>query len=193
MKVLFIDNFDLFTHNLVDEFEKKECEVLVYRNDVDVKIVDNAIKKFRPGLIVVSSGPGNVPNTGNAVSIVNTYAGKIPIFGVGLGCSCIIEAFGGKVDRSPVLMHGKSSKINHGDKAIFKKLANSFVAGRYNALAAVDVPYSFEVSARDDNDIVMGVRYKDGFVEGIMFHPESILTPSGSLIIDNVLKEAGKK
>ena len=118
---------------------------------------------------------------------------KIPIFGVGLGHQCIIEAFGGKVDRSPIILHGKTVKISHDGKIIFKKMDNSFIAGRYNSLSGSDIPYSLEVSARDENDVVMGVRHKENFVEGIQFHPESILTPSGGLLIENLIKEVGKK
>ncbi|MDP3765212.1 MAG: anthranilate synthase component II, partial [Nanoarchaeota archaeon] len=113
MKVFFIDNFDLFAYSLVDEFEKRNCEVLIYRNDVDIKAIDNAIKKFRPNLIVISSGPGNVNGSGNSVEVIQNYCGQIPIFGVGLGHLCIIEAFEGKIGRSPVISHGKTAKIKH--------------------------------------------------------------------------------
>ena len=193
MKVFFIDNFDLFAYSLVDEFEKRNCEVLVYRNDADIKVIDNAIKKFKPNLIVISSGPGNVNDSGNSVGVVQNYCGQIPIFGVGLGHLCIIEAFEGKIGRSPVISHGKTAKIKHDGKTIFKKIDDPFIAGTYNSLSASDVPYSLEVSARSENDAVMAVRHKEAFVEGILFHPESILTEQGSLIIENLLREIGKK
>lgn len=191
MKVLFIDS-GLFTYSLADEFEKKGCEVIILKNDTDPKFLDAAIRKFHPGLIVLASGLGQ-PENGNAAQIVNVYSGKIPIFGVGMGCLQIIAAFGGKAGRNPFPVHGKSSRIIHDGKSIFKKLDNPFIGGRYSSLAAVDVPYSLEVSARDTNDAVMGVRHKESFVEGIMFHPESLLTISGSALIDNLLGEAGKK
>jgi len=190
MKVLFIDNFDLFTYNLVDEFEKQDCEVVVYRNDVDMKIIENVVKKFKPKLIVISSGCGN---TGNAVDVIRSYYGKIPIFGVGLGHQCIIEAFEGSVDRSAVMVHGRSVKVTHDSQTIFNRMQNTFLAGRYDSLSAIDVPYSLEVSARDEHNVVMAIRHKEAFVEGIQFHPESLLTPSGSLLIGNVIREAGKK
>ena len=192
MKVLLIDNFDLFTYNLVDEFEKKECEVIVYRNDTDIKIIDSVVKKFKPGLIAISPGAGSAANAGISVEVIQTYQGKIPILGIGLGHECIIEALGGSVGRSPVVVHGKTAKITHDGKTIFKKMG-SFIAGRYNSLSASEVPYALEVSARDENDIVMGVRHKSCFVEGLQFHPESILTPEGSVLIENILREAGKK
>ena len=192
MKILLIDN-GLFTYNLADEFEKKECEVMIYRNDTDIKIIDNAVKKFKPNLIAIASGSGNAANAGACVEIIQAYQGKIPILGIGLGHECIIEAFGGSVGRSPVIAHGRTAKITHDGKTIFKKMQSPFIAGRYNSLAASEVPYALEVSARDENDIVMGVRHKDAFVEGLQFHPESILTPEGSVLIDNILREAGKK
>ncbi len=189
MRVLVIDNLDLFTYNLVDELEKKECEVLVYNNNTDIKIINNIIKTFKPKLIVVSSGSADQP--GISIDVVRAYQGQIPIFGVGAGMHFIIEAFEGKVSRSA--SYGSLSKINHDGKTIFKKLENNFEAGVYNILSATDIPYSFEVSARNENGVVMGIRHKEAFVEGIQFDPSSLLTVSGSLIIDNLLKEIGKK
>ena len=192
MKILIIDNSS-FTNNLVDEFEKKECEVVVYRNDTDMNVIDNTIKKFKPGLIVISSGPEGIHNVGNSIDVIRSYQGQIPIFGVGAGCQHIIEAFEGKVNRSPTVLHGRATKIEHDDKTIFKKIDNPFNAGVYNSLSGSDIPYDLEVSARSENDVVMGVRHKESFVEGIQFDPSSLLTVSGSLIIENLLKEVWKK
>ena len=189
MKVLFIDNFDLFTYNLMDEFAKRNCEVVVYRNDIDVKIIENAIKKFKPGLIVISSGPGNPSNSGNSLDIIRGYAGKIPIIGIGLGFQCIIEAFNGIVDKAPEVFHGKPSKVSHDKKTIYKNIENPFQVGRYHSLAGLKIPDELIVSAKSDTNVVMGVRHKKFFVEGVQFHPESILTPSGGLIIENLLEE----
>ncbi len=192
MRVFFVNNLG-FTNTLVEEFEKKECEVVSYRNDVDIKIIDNIIKKFKPDLIVISSGPENVKDAGISMEVIRQYAGKIPIFGVGLGHECIIEAFEGKVSRAAVINHGKTTEIRHDEKTIFKKMPNPFYAAAYNSLSASDVPYSFEVSARSKDNIVMAVRHKEFFVESVQFNPESILTLHGSLIIENLLKEIGKK
>jgi len=191
MRVLFIDNLG-FTSSLIDEFKKKECEVVSYRNNVDIKVIDSVISKFKPDLIVISSGPGSIRDSGNSVDVIRAYQGQIPIFGVGLGHECIIEAFEGKVNRSQIL-HGKIIGINHDGKGIFKKIGNPFYAGSYNSFSGSEIPLDLEVSARSENDIVMGVRHKECFVEGIQFHPESILTVDGSLIIDSLLKEVGKK
>ncbi len=191
MKVFFIDNFG-FTNSLIDEFKKNECEVISYRNNVDMKIIDNVIKKFKPKLIVIS-GYGNLNEAGNSVDVIMNYSEKIPIFGVGLGLLCIIEAFEGRVNQSPIINHGKITQIEHDGKTIFKKISNPFKAANYSSVSASEVPYSLEVSARNENDLVMGVRHKECFVEGILFNPESLLTASGSLIIENLLKEIGKK
>jgi len=190
MRVFFIEN-DGFTYNLIEEFEKRDCEVITYGNNADIKIIDNAIKKFNPDLIVIS-GYGNVNDSRNFVDIIMNYNGKIPIFGVGLGYLCIIEAFEGKVGRSPIVLHGKTAKINHDGKTIFKKIESPFDAAMYNSLTGVYIPYTFEVSARSENDIVMGIRHKEFFVEGINFHPESILSSSGSLIMGNLIREIKK-
>ena len=191
MKVLFIDNSG-FAYNLVAEFEKRDCEVLVYGADTDMNVLGSVIKKLKPKLIVIS-GYGNMKDAGNSVEVIMNYQGQIPIFGIGFGCGCIIEAFEGKVNRSPVINHGKMIKVNHDDKTIFKKIDNPFNAGVYSSLSASDVPYLLEVSARSENDIVMGVRHKECFIEGIQFDPSSLLTVSGGLIIDNLLREVEKK
>lgn len=194
IKVLFIDNFDSFTYNLVDEFEKKACEVLVYRNSIDMKLVDSIVKKFKPNLIVISPGPGTPSQAGNCIEIIRKYHERMPIFGVCLGLQCIIEAMGGKVDKCTETVHGKPSKITHDGKTIFTGIENPFQAGRYHSLTAIDVPYCLEVSARTvDKNIVMAVRHKESQIEGVQFHPESILTPTGGIIIENLIKLVAKK
>ncbi|MBW2983613.1 aminodeoxychorismate/anthranilate synthase component II [Candidatus Woesearchaeota archaeon] len=194
MKALFIDNFDSFTYNLVDEFEKRGCEVLVYRNNTDMKTIAKVVKEFKPKLIVISPGPSTPKNAGNSIAIISEYAEKIPIFGVCLGMQCIVEAFDGKVDRCSEILHGKPSKIQHDNETIFRDLENPFQGGRYHSLAAMDVPYCLEISARTmDKNIIMGVRHKEYFVEGVQFHPESILTPIGGIIIENIIRMVGKK
>ena len=193
VKVLFIDNFDSFTYNLVDEFKKRDCEVLVYRNNVDLKIISEAVKKFKPDLIVISPGPGNPKQAGNSIQIIQDYHQKIPIFGVCLGLQCMVEAFGGAVGKAPETIHGKPSKITHDGQTIFKDLASPLQVGRYHSLCATDVPFSFEVSSRGAMNLVMSIRHKEFPVEGVQFHPESILTPAGGLMIENLIKEVSKK
>ena len=137
MRVLFIDNFDSFTYNLVDEFEKRGCEVLVYRNNIDMTLLDKEINRFKPKLIVISPGPGTPEESGNCIPIIKEFHKKIPIFGVCLGHQCIISAFGGVVSRAPEVLHGKPSRISHDSQGILKGLANPFQAGRYHSLIGV--------------------------------------------------------
>lgn len=191
MNIIIIDNFDSFTYNLVEEFEKKECEVTVFRNDVDLNTIDTEIKKSKPKLIVISCG-SSLKRAGISVNVIEKYYKRIPVLGIGLGCECIIECFGGRIGKAPEVSFGQQSKIIHDGKTIYQDLDN-FNAGRYHSLVAVEVPYSLEVSARTDTDIIMGVRHKEYFVEGIQFNPESILTPKGNLIIQNVINEVKKR
>ena len=189
MNILMIDNFDSFTYNLVDEFEKRNCKVYVYRNNTSFENFEQIIKKISPKLIVISPGPSAPKNAGISIKVIRHYAGKIPIFGVCLGHQCIIEAFGGIVDKAPEVFHGKPSKVIHDKKAIYRNVENPFQAGRYHSLAGLKIPDELVVSARSDTNIAMGVRHKKFFIEGVQFHPESILTPSGGLIIENLLEE----
>ncbi len=189
LDILMIDNFDSFTFNLVDEFEKRNCKVLVYRNNIGIENFKKIAEKAKPKLIVISPGPSAPKDAGISVEVIKNYAGKIPIFGVCLGHQCIIEAFNGVVGKAPEVFHGKTSKVNHDKKTIYKNLENPFHAGRYHSLAGIKIPRDIEVSARTDSNVVMGVRHKKYFVEGVQFHPESILTPCGGMIIENLLEE----
>ncbi|MFC1769043.1 anthranilate synthase component II [Nanoarchaeota archaeon] len=188
MNILFIDNFDSFVYNLVDEFEKKGCNVLVYRNNTEMKVLEKVIKDFKPKLIVISPGPSNPANAGNCIQLIKNYYQSIPIMGICLGHQCLVEALGGKVDRIHEIVHGKSSFIKHDGKTIFAGIPNNFKAARYHSLGAVDVPYCFEVSARSESNVVMAIRHKEFPCEGVQFHPESVLTPIGGKIIDNMIR-----
>ncbi len=186
-RILFIDNFDSFTYNLVDEFEKRGCKVEVYRNNVPLEQVKKVVEKFNPHLIVISPGPSSPKKAGNIIKIIREFSGKVPIFGVCLGEQAIIEAFGGVVGKAVETIHGKPSLVSHDGKGIFEGLANPFQAGRYHSLAGQKIPAQLIVSAKSESGIVMGIRHKKHFVEGVQFHPESILTPEGGKIIENVL------
>src|SRR3989338_1189073 len=169
MNILMIDNFDSFTYNLVDEFEKRNCKVYVYRNNISFENFEKIIKKINPKLIVISPGPSAPKNAGISVEI--------------------IKAFGGIVDKSPEVFHGKPSKVTHDKKAIYRNVENPFQVGRYHSLAGLKIPDELVVSAKSETNIAMGIRHKKFFIEGVQFHPESILTPSGGLIIENLLEE----
>jgi len=188
MNILFIDNFDSFTYNLVDEFEKRGCNVLVYRNNTDLNLIEKELKKFKPKLIVISPGPGTPAKAGNCIAIIKRYSKKIPIFGVCLGHQALIEAFEGEVGRASEIVHGKSSQIKHDEQGIFYSLENPFQAGRYHSLVGVNIPYCFEVSARTtDLDLVMAIKHKELNLIGVQFHPESILTATGGKLIENLI------
>ena len=195
IKVLFIDNFDSFTFNLVDEFEKRGCEVLVYRNNTPLKKIAEVVKDFRPKLLVISPGPSTPKEAGNTIPIIKEYAGKLPIFGVCLGLQASVEALGGKVERCFETVHGKPSKILHNGKGIFKGLGNPFQAGRYHSLHGSKISKDIEVTAKSDSGVVMGISHRKHFLVGVQFHPESIMTPEGGKIIENVIEMAkeGKK
>lgn len=171
--ILVIDNFDSFTFNLVDYFKQIGCNVHVYRNNIDPDFVD----EISPDLIVISPGPSIPKNAGNLMKIIDKYHKKYPIFGVCLGHEALIEYFGGSLKFiEPV--HGKSSKIHHNGKGIFKGLEQDFNAGRYHSLVADKVPECFEISAKF-SDLVMAVRHKSLPIYGVQFHPESVLTMKG--------------
>ncbi|MBD3203334.1 aminodeoxychorismate/anthranilate synthase component II [Candidatus Woesearchaeota archaeon] len=187
-KILFIDNFDSFTFNLVDEFEKRDCEVLVYRNNISFQMI-NQIIVSGINLIIISPGgfiPKEVPL---CKKIIRAYCKKIPIFGICLGHQCIIEAFEGKIGRTAKPIHGKSSKILHDNKTIFENIENPFGAGRYHSQTGIKIPECLEISAKTPDGIVMGVRHKKYFVEGVQFHPESVLTPLGGKMIENLISK----
>ncbi len=193
MNVLFIDNFDSFTYNLVDEFEKRDCKCLVYRNNVPIKKIHLIVKEFKPKLIVISPGPGKPADAGICIELVKAYKGELPIFGVCLGHQCIVEAFGGTVGKASEIVHGKSSKIKHDGKRIFTGLENPFQAARYHSLAGKKIPECLKITANSRDEKVMAVRHKKYFIEGVQFHPESILTTSGGKIIENLIALCGGK
>ncbi len=195
LRTLIIDNFDSFTFNLVDEFEKMGCDVIVYRNNNTIETFKKIIADEKIRLIVISPG-GYVPKEVPVCKeIVKEFYRNIPIFGVCLGHECIIEAFGGKITMAPSPMHGKSSAIFHDNRTIYKNIDNPLFGGRYHSQVGHNLPEELEITARTNDGIIMGVRHKKYLVEGVQFHPESILTPQGSLIIKNLIdnvKEAQK-
>ena len=187
MKILFIDNFDSFTYNLVDEFVKRGHSVLTYRNDVSLKKIDDVLKSEKPGMIVLSPGPGTPAEAGICMELIRKFHAKVPILGICLGHQAIVEAFGGTVGRAGETLHGKTSLIFHDGTGLYEGISNPFVAGRYHSLAAHKVPTCLLVTSKTENGTVMGVRHKKYLVHGVQFHPESILTPEGGKIIENMV------
>jgi anthranilate synthase/aminodeoxychorismate synthase-like glutamine amidotransferase len=179
--ILLLDNYDSFTYNLAQFREKLE----VHRND---KITLDEIAKKNPERIVISPGPGTPEDAGICVDVIRRFSGKIPILGVCLGHQAIGFAFGGKVIRAPEIMHGKTSRVHHDSKTIFRDLPQDFVATRYHSLIVEDksFPADLEISAKT-GDIIMGLRHRTMRVEGVQFHPESVLTEVGMQLLKNFL------
>jgi len=192
MKVLFIDNFDSFTYNLVDEFGKRNCITKVYRADTLLDELKKVTALFTPHLLVISPGPGTPDKAGVTLAAIDYFKNKLPIFGVCLGQQAIVQYFGGKISHAPTVMHGKPSKITHTGKGVFAGLENPLQAGRYHSLCAITLPDCLEKTASFEG-IVMAVQHENLPIHGVQFHPESILTPTGGKIIENILKIAHSK
>ncbi|MHB8905332.1 MAG: anthranilate synthase component II [Melioribacteraceae bacterium] len=184
MKILIIDNYDSFTFNLAQLIGSYAEEIIVKRND---KISLDEISDMRPDKIVISPGPGNPNDSGISLDIIKTLGRSIPILGVCLGHQGIGYCFGGKIINAPYLMHGKVSNILHNGKTIYQNIVQGFSAGRYHSLIIEkkSMPDVLEITSQTEDGIVMGVRHKTFPIEGIQFHPESILTKVGDQIIKN--------
>jgi anthranilate synthase component 2 len=189
--LLMIDNYDSFTYNLVQYFGELGEEVGVYRND---EITLDEIARLKPARIVVSPGPCTPNEAGISVPLVKEFSGRIPILGVCLGHQSIGQAFGGKIVHAKQLMHGKTSAIHHNDVGVFKGLPNPFQATRYHSLVIerASLPDCLEITAWTGDGEIMGVRHKTLAVEGVQFHPESILTEHGHKLLQNFLEEERK-
>ena len=184
--ILMIDNFDSFTYNLVQGFKSLGVEVNVFRNNAigieEAKVLD-------PDYLVISPGPGRPIDAGISIDLIKTFSSYVPILGVCLGHQCIVEAFGGEITYSKELMHGKTSSIEHDKEVIYKDLENPIVVGRYHSLAASgeNLPEQLRVTAKTKNGEIMGVRHINHDIEGVQFHPESIMTKDGMAIMKNFL------
>jgi len=185
--VLLIDNYDSFTYNLYQYLGELGAEVEAVRND---QVTVQHIDEKAPERIIISPGPGNPDEAGISKDVIRHFAGKVPIFGVCLGHQCIGEVFGGVVEGAGEILHGKVSQINHDGRGVFAGLPSPISATRYHSLAIRpdSVPDVLEVSAWSDSGVIMGVRHRTLPVEGVQFHPESILTPDGHQILRNFLE-----
>jgi len=186
--ILMIDNYDSFTYNLVQYLGELHKKVEVFRND---KISLNQIKIMQPEKIVISPGPGRPENAGISCAVIDEFAGEIPILGVCLGHQAIGYAYGGKIVSAKQLMHGKTSRIYHNHKTIFKGIPDPFEATRYHSLVVEkkSLPPSLEIIAWTKDDEIMGLKHKEYLLWGVQFHPESILTAQGKNILENFLKQ----
>ena len=189
--LVLIDNYDSFTYNLAQYFQVLGEEVKVIRNDA-IKVEE--IAAFSPDYLVISPGPCTPKEAGISIEAIKYYAGKLPILGVCLGHQSIVAAFGGRIVQAKTIMHGKTSDIYHDGKTIFTNLSNPFVATRYHSLVAEreSLPACLEITAWTKDEEIMSVRHKEFLIEGVQFHPESILTKEGLNLLKNFLK-LGKK
>ncbi|HLJ38261.1 MAG TPA: aminodeoxychorismate/anthranilate synthase component II [Steroidobacteraceae bacterium] len=185
--MLLIDNYDSFTYNLVQAFLVLGAQVSVYRNDA---LTPAAALALAPSHLCISPGPGTPYDAGVSMDMIRAFAGRIPVLGVCLGHQSIVEVFGGRVVRAARLMHGKTSLVRHDGTDLFAGLPQPCEVGRYHSLIAApeSLPAVLTVSARTDQDEIMGVRHRTLTVEGVQFHPESILTPEGPRLLGNFLK-----
>jgi anthranilate synthase/aminodeoxychorismate synthase-like glutamine amidotransferase len=185
-RVLMIDNYDSFTYNLVQYLRILGAEVLVHRNDaLDVQ----QALALEPSHVVISPGPGTPRDAGISIELIRAVAGRAPLLGVCLGHQALVEAWGGTIRPAITLMHGKTSKIFHDGRGVFRELPQPFEAGRYHSLAVGrdDLPAELEVSAYTEDGEVMGVRHRELPLEGVQFHPESVLTPHGLTLLGTFL------
>ena len=188
IKLLLIDNYDSFTYNLVQAFAAHGAEVMVYRNDMIS--VDEGLA-LEPTHLVISPGPGRPDEAGVSLEMIAAFAGKVPVLGVCLGHQSIVQQQGGKIVRAEQLMHGKTSSITHDGKTIFEGISESFEVGRYHSLCAENesLPDTLNVTAQTDSGVIMGVRHQSLQIEGVQFHPESVLTPEGDRLMANFMRQ----
>ena len=185
-KLLLIDNYDSFTYNLVQAFQIEGAEVIVRRNDeIDVE----GALALQPTHLCISPGPGTPREAGVSMAMISAFAGKVPVLGVCLGHQALVEAYGGAVVRHSRLMHGKTSPVTHDGRGVYAGLPATIQAGRYHSLIAAEdrLPAELEVTSRSDQGEIMGVRHRKLWLEGVQFHPESVLTPDGQKLLANFL------
>ncbi len=190
--ILMIDNYDSFTYNLVHYLAELGEDVVVHRND---KIELEDIGKLNPDILVISPGPCTPKEAGISVEAIREFAGRIPILGVCLGHQSLAYAYGAEIVRADRLLHGKTSEIHHDGKGIYKNIPDPFEATRYHSLLInkKSLPEEFEISAWTDEGEIMGIRHKKHIIEGVQFHPESILTKHGKDLLGNFISIARKK
>jgi len=189
VRMLLIDNYDSFTYNLVQAFAAQGADVMVYRNDAIT--VDEALA-LDPTHLVISPGPGRPENAGVSLDMIAAFSGSIPVLGVCLGHQSLVQHFGGEIVRAERLMHGKTSMAKHDGKTIFEGLPQPFEVGRYHSLCAENesLPDVLELTAETERGEIMGVRHRTLPLEGVQFHPESVLTPEGERLMANFMRMA---
>jgi anthranilate synthase/aminodeoxychorismate synthase-like glutamine amidotransferase len=187
VRILLIDNYDSFTYNLVQAFAAMGAEVLVYRNDA-IGVPDAV--QLNPSHLVISPGPGRPEDAGVSLDMIDAFAERVPVLGVCLGHQCLVSYFGGDIVRAGRLMHGKTSLVAHDGETIFSGMSQPFEAGRYHSLCAArqSLPAELELSAETTEGEIMAVRHRSLPLEGVQFHPESVLTPEGNMLMANFMR-----
>lgn len=187
VRILLIDNYDSFTYNLVQAFAARGAEVLVYRNDA---ISTDAAGALKPTHLVISPGPGRPEDAGISLDMIAVFAKSIPVLGVCLGHQCLVSHFGGEIVRAARLMHGKTSLVMHHDGELFRGMPQPFEAGRYHSLCAnpASLPETLELTAETKQGEIMAVRHRTLPLNGVQFHPESMLTPEGGTLLQNFMR-----
>jgi len=191
VRMLLIDNYDSFTYNLVQGFAAHGADVQVFRNDM-ISIEEGLA--VEPTHLVISPGPGRPDDAGVSLDMIAAFAGKVPVLGVCLGHQSIVQQLGGEIVRAERLMHGKTSLIQHDGKSVFEGISQPFEVGRYHSLCAetATLPDTLDVTAKTDSGVIMGVRHKTLQIEGVQFHPESVLTPEGDRLMTNFMQLENK-
>ncbi len=186
VRMLLIDNYDSFTYNLVQGFAAHGADVQVFRNDM-ISVAEGLA--VAPTHLVISPGPGRPDDAGVSLDMIAAFAGKVPVLGVCLGHQSIVQQLGGEIVRAERLMHGKTSLIQHDGQSIFEGISKPFEVGRYHSLCAEtsSIPDTLDVTAKTDSGVIMGVRHKTLQIEGVQFHPESVLTPEGDKLMTNFM------
>jgi anthranilate synthase component II len=190
--ILLLDNIDSFTYNLVEQLRNKNNNVLIYRNNVDIKIILNSIRKIKNPILMLSPGPSTPKNSGCMLNLINEVKGKIPIVGICLGHQAIVEAYGGIIGYAGEIFHGKASLINHDGLEMFEGLPQPLPVARYHSLICNKIPKNFIINSYFNN-MIMSVRNNLDYVCGFQFHPESILTTSGALLLEKIIDWASLK
>jgi anthranilate synthase/aminodeoxychorismate synthase-like glutamine amidotransferase len=187
VRILLIDNYDSFTYNLVQAFAGMGAEVLVYRNDA-IGVADAV--QLNPSHLVISPGPGRPEDAGVSLDMIDAFAERLPVLGVCLGHQCLVSYFGGDIVRAERLMHGKTSLVTHDGETIFNGMSQPFEAGRYHSLCADrrSLPAQLKLSAETTEGEIMAVRHRSLPLEGVQFHPESVLTPEGNMLMANFMR-----